>query len=176
MHAKAHTFFPKVQFRTISKFAKVQWIISNAKQNVLLNMFGSSHVMSVCHCLSLIWFKWAWLHLTPHKLHMTERPVVIRQNAVVLLETLLTEPWIPNELRPRVWRMDVNEAADADMAGQGYSHLTETQLSMDDTFMLKSVTGSIAASVLIKGKWQGVLTWNKTCHWIATWIVSNFRH
>lgn len=58
----------------------------------------------------------------------------------------------------------MNEAADADMTGQGYSHLTEMQLSMDDTFMLKSVTASIAASVLIKGKWQGVPTWNKTCH------------
>lgn len=37
--------------------------------------------------------------------------------------------------------MDVNKAADAEMAGQGYSHLTMMQ-TRDDTFMLKSERGS----------------------------------
>lgn len=125
--------------------------------------FKSRHV-KVCHCLSLTWFMFAWLHLTPHKLHLTERPVVIRQNELWQLQMLLTKPWILNELQPRVGRMDVNKAADVDMARQGYSHLTSMRLTIDDSFMLKSESGCIPAVVLIKGKWQSTLTW----------IVSNF--
>lgn len=59
----------------------------------------------------------------------------------------------------------MNKAADADMAGQGYSHLammrTRVRSTKNDTFMLKSGCGCIPTGVSIEGSWRGALTANK---------------
>lgn len=121
---------------------------------------------------------WVWLDSSLHDYIWLDiyfpwlrGPVVIWQNALTLLEKLSTKLRIPKELQTRVCRMDVIKASDADMAGQGYSHLTATQLTTDDTFMLKSVSGSIPAAVLIQGimarcvnmEWNLLLNRNRDC-------------